>query len=135
MSAEDLACWTHLAATTVPWKFRQLVARAIEEAKQGKPTKRLELFVTESAVEDFGRVKVLLRRKTKRVLTDGQVFALLVRRFVESEDTGRRGLGWMSADRWRRLGAQLRSLDVLEAEPDPQEVFVNLLDASAPPLR
>jgi NitT/TauT family transport system substrate-binding protein len=88
-----------------------------------------------SYLDDPGPVNAIMAERNRdmsREVMDRS--ASLLDRFVESEDTGRRGLGWMSADRWRRLGAQLRSLDILDTEPDPEEVFVNLLDASARPL-
>jgi hypothetical protein len=87
LSDEEQARWSRLAETTRPWTFRTMVGKAIEEAKQGKPTKRFEAFVTESALADFRRAKDVASRRAKRRLSDGQVFALLVRRFVEAEDT------------------------------------------------
>lgn len=86
LSAEEHAYWARLARVTPTWKFRQLVAKAIEDFRQGRPTRRFEAHVTESALDDFRRAKVIAQRRAKRTLTDGQTFALLARRFVEAED-------------------------------------------------
>jgi hypothetical protein len=86
LSEEEQARWSRLAETTPGWKFRGMVSSAIESAKQGRPTQRFETYVTESAMEDFRRAKVIGSKRAGRRLTDGQTLALIARRFVERED-------------------------------------------------
>ena len=86
ITREEREMWTRLAETASEWKFGDLVRRAIEEAAQGAPTVALRLHVTETANAHFRRARVLLSRQAGQILTDGQVFAAVVGRFVRDQD-------------------------------------------------
>jgi len=86
LSDEERAHWVRLAETTSSWGFHQAVGKAIEDVRQGRPTVRFEAFLTETALRDLRRARTLAEKQARQRLTDGQVLALLARRFVEAED-------------------------------------------------
>lgn len=86
VSAEERAEWTAYAEDDSTWKLRQRIRKRIEEAEQREPTVPVSLRVTESAREDFHRARELASRKARKWLTEGQTFALVVRRFLDVED-------------------------------------------------
>jgi len=84
--------WVRRAESALPVEFRCEVNRRIEEAAQGDvPVVPLFLHVTESAREDFHRVRALASREARCPLTEGQTFTLLVRQFLDARDPVRRG--------------------------------------------
>jgi NitT/TauT family transport system substrate-binding protein len=58
---------------------------------------------------------------------DADTFAAVAeaeRRFIETDETRRRGLGTMTRDRWETLGRQLVELKFLERAPAVDEYWV-----------
>lgn len=86
IDADERAQWTRRAETQSAWKLRRLVRERIEEAAQGEVTVPIALQVTERARDDFRRARELASRRAGQWLTEGQTFALVVRRFVHAED-------------------------------------------------
>jgi hypothetical protein len=82
----DRSEWVRAAEVTSPWRFMKLVRQALEDAAQAERTVSLGLSVTESARDDFRRARELASRRAGRILTEGQAFAVVVRRYVAGED-------------------------------------------------
>lgn len=91
LSDRERARWTRLAERVSTHRLRGLVRKRVEDAAQGEETVPLALRVTESTREAFRRARELASRRAGQWLTEGQVFSLVVRRFVDTEDERLRG--------------------------------------------
>src|SRR5205823_1816402 len=84
--------WFEKALTTPTHELRRDVNERIEEMAQETPHLiPMTLHVTEKTRTGFARARVIASREARRGLTEGQTFALLVSRFLDSHDETRSG--------------------------------------------
>lgn len=86
LNAEQRQAWLLKAETTPPRALRAEAEKAIEEARQGRPTCALRLEVTTEARDGFRRARVLVSRGRRRLATEGETFGRLVADWLVEND-------------------------------------------------
>ena len=84
--AAERDAWVRAAATMTPRQFARHVAKRLEESAQRERTVYLGLEVGEGARDDFRSARKLASRQAGRMLTEGETFSLVMRRYVRAHD-------------------------------------------------
>lgn len=107
--------WIDKAVTLPPRRLREEADQAIENARQGAPTKRLSLLVTQGVEKAFVRTRHLMSRGQQRLIPEGEVLGRLAGEWLIRNDPllkplpsrpGRSG----KAKRSRYIPKQVRAL-------------------------
>jgi hypothetical protein len=75
---EDKKEWLDRAEKHSTKELRDLVEKAIEDARQGEPTLPMRVRVTKAAKEGFHRARLLMSNGERPMITEGQTFGRLV---------------------------------------------------------
>jgi hypothetical protein len=86
LTGEERRDWCDKAEKLSLKTLRDAVDRAIENAKQGKPTFPMRLRVTKDAKEGFHRAQQLMSKGKPRRITEGQTFSRLVEYWRDRND-------------------------------------------------
>lgn len=92
--------WFRRAATQSPHELRKAVSARIEQVAQGSSDLiPVTVHIPQATREEFRRAQVIASREARLALTEGQVFGVVVRHYLNAKDPCRRGEGS------RRVGA------------------------------
>jgi hypothetical protein len=86
LTGEEKRVWLEKAEKLSSKTLRDAVDRAIEDAKQGKPTLAMRLLVTKDAKDGFHRARLLMSKGKRQLITEGQTFGRLVDYWRERND-------------------------------------------------
>ena len=86
LNAAQRQGWLAKAETTSPRALREEAEKAIEEARQGRPTCALRLRVTVAARDGFRRARLLMSKGRRRTISEGETFGRLVTEWLVSHD-------------------------------------------------
>jgi hypothetical protein len=86
LTGEERRDWCDKAEKLSSKTLRDEVDRAVENARQGKPTFPMRLRVTKDAKEGFHRAQLLMSKGRRSRISDGQTFGRLVDYWRERND-------------------------------------------------
>lgn len=115
LTPEERRDWLDKAVTVPPRLLRQQAEKAIEDARQGAPTKRLSLQVRLGVEKAFARSRQLMSRGRRRLIPQGEALGRLAGEWLIRNDPrlkplpNRPGRG-RKASRSRYLSKQVRAL-------------------------
>jgi len=70
--------WLERARSMAPLAFKEAAEKAIDDARQGRPTASMQIRVTYETARGFGRVRLILSKGRKKQATDGETLGHLV---------------------------------------------------------
>jgi hypothetical protein len=86
LASEERQAWIDKAVTVPPRRLREEADKAIEDARQGAPTKRLSLQVTHGVQKAFARSRHLMSRGQRRLIPEGEVLGRLAGEWLIRND-------------------------------------------------
>ena len=92
LEAEQRRRWVAKARQVHPRVLRDQAEQTVEDARQGRPTRRMTFMATKEARDGFRRVRLLMSRGKPRKVSDGEALGCLARSWLERRDPLRKPL-------------------------------------------